>query len=256
VRSFIVPFRGTGCYARACLADGFHSSILSLQFNYAILYTASPVFLASSTVWADIAGSHDGYQQLERGRDAAFAVIQAICSVSRAFHFALAGGNARLADIDFSLKLAARFHSELDDRVGCRSDDTISSFALYRPHLAFALAHLLSLCLVLPTSPLISSSHVLTVLRSTYDTILAANPLDAVLQPSPVRPGTGTSTLSGARTHSVITTATGGPAAAVGTAGAVGGGSLLSEIVELGIPRGREVLGAEPGRELWRMLVG
>ena len=58
-------------------------SILSLHFNYAVLFTASPVFLASVSVWGDMAQAHDGYQQLERGRDAAFAVIQAICSVHR-----------------------------------------------------------------------------------------------------------------------------------------------------------------------------
>lgn len=55
--------------------------ILSLHLNYAMLFTASPVFMASPGIWAEMAQSHDGYSQLERGRDAAFAVIQAICSV-------------------------------------------------------------------------------------------------------------------------------------------------------------------------------
>jgi hypothetical protein len=62
-----------------------------LQFNYAVLYTSSPVFLASVSVWADLAGSHDGFQQLERGRDAAFALIQAICSVSASEHTSVLG---------------------------------------------------------------------------------------------------------------------------------------------------------------------
>jgi hypothetical protein len=57
--------------------------ILSLHFHYAVLYTASPVFLASPTVWHDLAAFSEGYQQLERAREAAFAVIKAICSVSR-----------------------------------------------------------------------------------------------------------------------------------------------------------------------------
>ena len=55
--------------------------ILSLHFSYAVLFTASPMFLADAGVWGDLAQSHDGYQQLERGRDAAAAVIHAICSV-------------------------------------------------------------------------------------------------------------------------------------------------------------------------------
>jgi len=36
----------------------------------------------SEAVWAELARDSEGYAQLERGRDAAFAVIQAICSVS------------------------------------------------------------------------------------------------------------------------------------------------------------------------------
>lgn len=57
--------------------------ILSLHFNYAVLFTASPVFLASASVWGDMVQAPDGYKQLERGRDAAFSVIQSICSVRR-----------------------------------------------------------------------------------------------------------------------------------------------------------------------------
>lgn len=56
--------------------------ILSLHYSYATLYTLSPVFLCSQSVWTDLASVHEGYQHLERARDAAFAVIKAICSVS------------------------------------------------------------------------------------------------------------------------------------------------------------------------------
>jgi hypothetical protein len=55
-------------------------SVLSIYFNYAELYTSSPSFLASATVWTDLSQTHDGYTQLERARDAAFALIQALCS--------------------------------------------------------------------------------------------------------------------------------------------------------------------------------
>jgi hypothetical protein len=40
------------------------------------------MFLMSSTIWADLAQITEGYQQLERAREAAFAVVKAICSVS------------------------------------------------------------------------------------------------------------------------------------------------------------------------------
>lgn len=61
-------------------------SILALHLNYATLFTCSPIFLTSQTVWTDLASTHEGFQHLERGRDAAFAVIQAICSVSADSH--------------------------------------------------------------------------------------------------------------------------------------------------------------------------
>jgi len=92
-----------------------------------------------------------------------------------------------------------------------------SSFALYRPLLALALTHLISLVTSLPNSPIISLTHVSTVLRSTYDTLMSAQPIDR------------------------------GPA------------SLLAEMVETGHVVGlgkREVLGIEPGRELWRRILG
>lgn len=63
--------------------------IVSLHFNYAVLFTATPIFLGSTTIWADLSQSHDGYTQLERARDAAFALIQAICSVCPVSSFSL-----------------------------------------------------------------------------------------------------------------------------------------------------------------------
>jgi hypothetical protein len=56
------------------------SSVLSIYLSYAELYTSSPSFLGSSTIWTELSQTHDGYTQLERARDAAFALIQAICS--------------------------------------------------------------------------------------------------------------------------------------------------------------------------------
>ena len=93
----------------------------------------------------------------------------------------------------------------------------VSSFALYRPLLSLALAHLICLVTSLPHSPLISLQHVQTVLRSTYDTLSSAQPIDQ------------------------------GPT------------SLLAEMVESGHVVGigkKEVLGFEPGRELWRRILG
>ncbi len=43
------------------------------------------MFIGGPAVWAELSSTHEGFQQLERGRDGAFAVIQAICSV-RASH--------------------------------------------------------------------------------------------------------------------------------------------------------------------------
>jgi hypothetical protein len=56
------------------------NSVLSIYLSYAELYTSSPSFLGSSTIWTELSQTHDGYTQLERARDAAFALIQAICS--------------------------------------------------------------------------------------------------------------------------------------------------------------------------------
>jgi hypothetical protein len=56
--------------------------ILSLHFNYAILYTSTPVIFGREGIWAELSLGIEGRALLERGRDAAVAVIQAICSVS------------------------------------------------------------------------------------------------------------------------------------------------------------------------------
>jgi hypothetical protein len=60
--------------------DMLIGSVLSIYLSYAELYTSSPSFLGSSTIWTELSQTHDGYTQLERARDAAFALIQAICS--------------------------------------------------------------------------------------------------------------------------------------------------------------------------------
>ncbi|ORY31646.1 hypothetical protein BCR39DRAFT_87706 [Naematelia encephala] len=108
--------------------------ILSLHFNYAVLFTACPLFLGAFGVIGEMAASHEGYSQLERGRDAAFAVVQAVCS----------------PEIGRTLAY---------------------SFPLYRPLLSLAILHLTALCTYLPASPIISLPHVQTVLRSTLETL-------------------------------------------------------------------------------------
>jgi hypothetical protein len=101
-----------------------------------------------------------------------------------------------------------------------------SSFALYRPLLGLAIHTILSMLAALPSSPLISLPHVTTVLRSTYDAIASARPLDMV----PVNPARPTM-------------------------------SLLAELVEGGsgvmVALGkRDVLGMELGAGMWKRLLG
>ena len=55
-------------------------SVLAIYLSYAELYTSSPSLMGSTTIWTDLSQTHDGYTQLERARDAAFALIQALCS--------------------------------------------------------------------------------------------------------------------------------------------------------------------------------
>ena len=174
-------------------------------------------------MWGDLARSHDGYQQLERGRDAAAAVIHAICSVRSLFIMAV-----QLEGIDGCAKKSARdpphpllVHFGEPTRLHSETDTLylllFSSFALYRPLLAHALTHLISLVTSLPDSTLISQSFVQTVLRSIYDALVEAKPVDQIPN------------------------------------------SLIAEMVETGQLVGlgqREVLGVEPGRELWRRILG
>ncbi|WVR09585.1 hypothetical protein IAU60_006655 [Kwoniella sp. DSM 27419] len=165
--------------------------INSLHYNYAILYTASPVFMADKRIWEDLAVSSDGYTLLERGRDAAIGVIQAISSV----------------EIGRTLPY---------------------SFALFRPFLALSVLHLVSLPLTVPpsTTPLITSSHLLSILRQAYDAILSHQPLDRHLPPP-----------------------AGGPAST-----SLG---LLGDLVEGGrVEVGKRWVGMEVGRDGWRRIVG
>lgn len=103
---------------------------------------------------------------------------------------------------------------------------TSSSFALYRPLLGLALHTILSMLAALPSSPLISLPHVTTVLRSTYEAIASARPLDMI----PVNPSRPTI-------------------------------SLLAELVEggsgviVGVSK-REVLGMDIGPGMWKRLLG
>ncbi|WVW86370.1 hypothetical protein I302_108415 [Kwoniella bestiolae CBS 10118] len=120
--------------------------ILSLHHNYVILFACSPAFLADERIWQELADSKEGYALLERGRDAATNVVQAICSV----------------EIGRTLPY---------------------SFALFRPLLGLSIIHLILLTLTpLPStsSPLIGPSHLLSVLRQAYDAILTHQPIDRV----------------------------------------------------------------------------
>jgi len=109
------------------------------------------------------------------------------------------------------------------------------SFALYRPQLGFAIHHLVALTACLASSPIISQSHVAAILRSTYETMINAQPLD--MHSTPARP----------------------VSARPGSSGADGFTDLLTEMVETGriVEVGlRELVDVEPGREVWRRLLG
>lgn len=108
--------------------------------------------------------------------------------------------------------------------------------------LALAIAHILSLTSALNNSPIINASHVLTVLRSTHDALNNAAPLDMTHAIS-VGPG-------------VYPGSAGGRPLTTSSTASTRSGSLLSEVVAGGVGLGKEVLGAEPGRELWKRLVG
>jgi hypothetical protein len=169
-----------------------------------------------------MAHTHDGSLQLERARDEAFAVIQAVCSgeISRTLAF---------------------------------------SYGLFRPLLGLSLLTLLSIACGAPNSasPIVSLSHLGTVLRSTFETLVQAEPFDAapaaiIALPPPssverlIRPSSRASRISDVS-----------PASAVGgTEGAVNGSLLRDIVAEGGLTKGREALGMEPSPETWRRLLG
>lgn len=136
------------------------SSILSLHYRYAKLYTLSPVPLCSQIVWTDLAAIHEGYQHLERARDAAFAVIRAVCSVSIL---------PRLHSLQMEISRTLPF-----------------SMPLFRPLIGLALHTLVSIHVALPKSPIISSSYLTSFLRSTHEAIYTARPLSTIDPASPV----------------------------------------------------------------------
>lgn len=182
-------------WAGACGAR--HDPVLALHFNYALLYTASPAFTANERVWESLAQSHEGYTQLERGRDAAFAVLQTLGS------------------------------PEIGRTLGY-------SFPVVRPFFGLAITHLVSLASTLSHSPIISLPHVQSVLRNVVETLAEAAPLDSARAISP-------------RAEPAPSPIPHLPP------------SLLVDMVENGavVQIGkRELVAAEPGRDLWRRLLG
>lgn len=184
-----------------------HDPVLSLHFNYAILYASSPVFTANDRIWTSLSQTQEGCQQLERGRDAAFAVLQALGSP------------------DIARTLAY-------------------SFPVVRPFYGLAIAHLVGMASMIH-SPIISVPHVLGVFRSVADGLAAAAPFDGILRQSPTQ-------------HSPPTAPSSGHPGAGRPSGPLPP-SLLLEMVETGalVEVGRrDIVGAEPDRELWRRLLG
>lgn len=165
--------------------------------------------------------THDGSLQLERARDAAFAVIQAVCSgeVSRTLAF---------------------------------------SFGLFRPLLGLSLLTLLSIATAgaNSSSPVVSPSHLASVLRSTFETLVQAEPIDVTpaaivgLPPPSSAERLARPSSRASRVSDVVPPSAGGADSSIG-------GSLLREIVaEGGLAKGKEVLGMEPSPETWRRLLG
>ncbi|OCF34257.1 hypothetical protein I316_04210 [Kwoniella heveanensis BCC8398] len=172
--------------------------ILALHHNYAILYTSSPVYMADERIWEDLASGKEGYTQLERGRDAAIGVIQAISSV----------------EIGRTLPYA---------------------FAIFRPFLALSVLHLISLALAIPLSstPIMTTSQLLAILRQAYDVIIAHQPLDRQNSSNT----TSSSTQQPPQTGIPI--------------------CLLGEIVEGGrVEVAKRWVGMEVGRDTWKRIVG
>ncbi len=58
-------------------------SILALHYHYAVLLVSSPLlYRDAANAWSTLAQDGQGYEQMERARDAAIELIRAICSVS------------------------------------------------------------------------------------------------------------------------------------------------------------------------------
>lgn len=139
------------------------------------------------------------------------------------------------------------------------------SFALFRPLLGLAIQHLISLHLSLPSSPIISQTHLSSTLRATLEAIQHAQPHDLYRPTSGQRsaqsPAVGTGSLAGrssvdrsARPSSRASRISGADTSQ--RLAPVSEGGLLREMVEAGIGRGKEIWGMQPGRDVWRKLIG
>lgn len=59
---------------------GAGDPILALHYQYAVLFTASPLVWVSPGMWQDMTQDAAGYEQLEKARDGAIDLIRSICS--------------------------------------------------------------------------------------------------------------------------------------------------------------------------------
>ena len=138
------------------------SSILNLHYNHALLFITSPLYLSREGVWEVLARETEGRVVLERSRDAAMAVVTAVCSVSRPVLFDL--------------------HHHMTDVQPEVGRTLVYSYTLYRPLLSHALIVLLNLSSLPPPSPsfpaIVSTPRITDVLRSTWATIVNARPVD------------------------------------------------------------------------------
>lgn len=195
--------------AWAGTAGARHDPVLTLHFNYGMLYASSPVYASSERVWGALSQTHEGYAQLERSRDAAFAVLQSLTSpeIARTLGYA---------------------------------------FPVLRPFFGLAIVHLVSMATTLSHTPIISVPHVQSVLRNVVQVLGSAQPLDGVRDPAspPVR-------------SPASAPPTGRPPEAAEAPRLPQ--SVLLEMAETGaivqIGR-RDIVAAEPGRDLWRRVLG
>lgn len=116
-----------------------HDPVLTLYYHYAILYAASPAFTADCNVWLALSSTSEGYQQLERGREAALALLSAL----------------RSPEIGRTLT---------------------HSFAVLKPLFGLAVLHLVSMATTLGHLPIISVPHIEDVLRSVIDQLVEKGP--------------------------------------------------------------------------------